>query len=388
MYHCLPWSARPQDHRGSAASRRLRLVALPMLSVLSACSLVGEEPLPVVDELPANGGVILSIAVDAASREAAQGRSQPRGVFVVNPVTGEMMRWSAPDTLPQWQNVDYENAAWSPDRDALILPLSQSDEIITVSRRGVTETISLAPLEADPSDATDTGAVDDVSVSPDGRSIAYRIVSLPADQSAPGLFVKSMIDGAVLRVADRASITTAAWSGDGSELAYTLIPKGTWYLSPAERHMDLHRIRADGTAQREIAPMPMRTHQLFWSPAGPEMAYIAPTDEANPWAVWLTNSNGSRPKSLFEVPEPTNEHDHGYGVRQLAWSPDGRQLVLAGDWESDCRYASGYEGDRLRLCSDQFLYLIEKDGTNLRRLTDRQVVTSRLIWIDTNSDSD
>ena len=91
--------------------------------------------------------------------------------------------------------------------------------------------------------------------------------------------------------------------------------------------------------------------QLFatWSPDGRQIAYL------NDYVLWMMEANGSNKHQV--APDE---------ARDLDWSPDGQQIVIERQANP---HAPGYDFD---------LWLVNADGSNLRRLTD---IPSMNVWM-------
>lgn len=81
--------------------------------------------------------------------------------------------------------------------------------------------------------------------------------------------------------------------------------------------------------------------------AGGTIAYIRDRTELR-----LVEADGSHDRLIYQVPQNTV-----YGIEEVAWRPDGKQLAFASGHEALC---SAWQYD---------VYLIDPDGSNLERLT-------------------
>ena len=127
----------------------------------------------------------------------------------------------------------------------------------------------------------------------------------------------------------------------------------SWELVDRE---EAQSVSTDGTDLRQITPWKLDAASPDWSPDGTKIAFNSywdqqPGKSAN---VYVVNSDGTRMKAL------TRDVGGGTNSFRPSWAPDGTKLVIA---------RAVPKGKQGRLD----LYLINRDGSGLRRLTSRQV---------------
>lgn len=135
----------------------------------------------------------------------------------------------------------------------------------------------------------------------------------------------------------------SAWSPDGTQLVFTSIRSDL---------ADIFIVDADGSNLRNLT----QTEDIYemspsWSPDGTQIVYEA---SENGWSdIILINEDGSNAINL------TNTSDISDGFP--SWSPDGMQIVFHSDRDAEQR---GFDMGVLEL------YIMNRDGTNIRRITD------------------
>ncbi len=220
--------------------------------------------------------------------------------------------------------------------------------------------------------------------SPDGKRLAY--VSSGEDHR-PQLFVRWMATGAVARVANLPQAPGAiAWSPDGRQIAFTMLvrddgvklgaplpkPEGAkWaeplqvisqthyrednegYLTPGYDHVFL--VPADGGTPRQLTFGQFEgSGPLSWSPDGRDILF-----SSNRVQGWELDPGTSQVFDLTVATGALTPLTHRVGPdRSPVFSPDGRQIAYV-----------GYD-DKLRGYENQRLYVVNRDGTGARSLTD------------------
>jgi Tol biopolymer transport system component len=171
------------------------------------------------------------------------------------------------------------------------------------------------------------------------------------------------------------------WSPDGTTIAFA---------SDQDGNFDLFTVRADGTGLTRLTDTEVNEYRPVWSPDGRRIAYSTEVSENGPFSIRVMNTDGTDSSSLIES-------GSRYGYMELAdWSPDGRTLLInidtgggydlftmwpdgshieelaggAGDFGGGATYSP--DGSRLLFQADLdggCLYVMDADGTGLRRLT-------------------
>ncbi len=221
---------------------------------------------------------------------------------------------------------------------------------------------------------------------------AGRIAYLGAYEASTDLFALDASSGEPAALYEGAgTVLWAAWSPDGSRLAFTLELPGPRYevvVADADGSNPVTIVEEDDTGA--VGPDLLN---LAWSPDGSRIAYSGRTlrEGVANRTVFIVNADGSG--------RPTVLDGHWEGV---AWSPDGRRLVLLGFPDpEDARFdlytmdpdgsepvqltddatierTPSWSPDGSRILfgdgagSDQDVYVMDADGSGVRMLTDRR----------------
>ena len=186
--------------------------------------------------------------------------------------------------------------------------------------------------------------------SPDRRHIAFvRSVNVGSDFRDDPIFRDDVMvmraDGGGLRRL-RTGSWNPEWSPDGKRIAF-----GDRHAGRAEVWV----IGADGKNARRLA----LGANPSWSPNGRQIAF-----ERNE-QVFVMDSDGRRQRRL--VPALAREHYFP------AWSPDGRRIALV-----VCFCRTGFVA--------LWVYVVDRDGTNLRRIANEGSASSIPEWSPDGSD--
>lgn len=268
---------------------------------------------------PVNGGQsdTVAVTVTGALQLAVIAFESPRGIEVVG-ADGSGRRLLVSDAA---------QPAWSPDGGRLAF--TRACAIHTVSSDGSGERRVSA--------ATDGAKCENQPAwSPDAAKIAfweYQEVQTPP-YSIQSIYIVNA-DGSNRRIlldgSSCCDFYSPTWSPDGTKIAYS-------FYDYASVDNKLGVVNADGSGGFRL--LSDIGWEPAWSPDGSEIAFqhFETTLQGN--AIWLMNADGSAARGL------------GVGGESPAWSPDGSRLVF--------HRHDGSQWD---------LYVINRDGTGLRRLT-------------------
>ncbi|HLJ62319.1 MAG TPA: hypothetical protein VKZ50_21570 [bacterium] len=111
------------------------------------------------------------------------------------------------------------------------------------------------------------------------------------------------------RLAALPRVTEVAWAPGGRSLA--VVSAGTLYT-----------VGLDGLPPAAVSTA-AGVHLVTWAPRDARLAYVVSGGDHDEIATWQAGSDGRRARSV-SAPLPP-----GFAVQTVAWSPDGRDLVLA-----------------------------------------------------------
>lgn len=182
------------------------------------------------------------------------------------------------------------------------------------------------------------------SWSPDGT----HLLAVPADDLDTRIVVVDLATGDVRTLLEDPGVEDGPrFSPDGARIAFSLLASGA-------NDEDIYVMTADGSNPTRLTDDPGYDYAPAWSPDGGRIAFVRDGD------LWVMRSNGTETRRLTT----------GLIVDAPTWSPDGRHLAFtvasAKVWEiNDDRRA---------------LWLIDADGSNLRRLGLPFYLVARPAW--------
>lgn len=172
------------------------------------------------------------------------------------------------------------------------------------------------------------------SWSPDGRRIVF-------SRGSDGLYVMRA-DGRSVRRLTHAQFTKdldPAWSPDGRRIVFVRKEQG--------RGGALFMVRPDGKGLCEVTPFTVSTFSPAWSPDGAALVYS--TGSGTGFGIAVVNADGTGRRTL--TPQALDFHP--------AWSPDGRLIAFQ---------------------REATLYVMNADGTHVRRLTEPKAIDGSPAW--------
>lgn len=156
-------------------------------------------------------------------------------------------------------------------------------------------------------------------------------------EGSPKLYLVDPDSGATQALHDpQGSESLAVWSPDGKQIAF---------CSSRSGNHDIFVMDADGANVKQLTTDPAPDYVSSWSPDGKKIAFT--TERTGDPEIFLMNADGSGQVNLTNHPEFDGDP---------AWSPDGKTILF-----TTKRDGSGFR-----------LYLMDPDGTNVRKLPVKQ----------------
>jgi Tol biopolymer transport system component len=140
---------------------------------------------------------------------------------------------------------------------------------------------------------------------------------------------------------------------------------GEWVIFTSERSgsADIYRVRIDDAEPVRLTDDPAFDDQAALSPDGRSLAFVS--SRAGNADIFILDLVTNRLRNLTNAPG---------GDFRPAWSPDGEWLAFSSDRDSPMprvNFGVGHTTD---------VYVMRRDGTDLRRLTDGQVIAGSPAW--------
>lgn len=195
-------------------------------------------------------------------------------------------------------------------------------------------------------DGSNVKVLDEIGVdpawSPDGKQIAY---TNQAHRSSIHVMAADGTQDNELPINDAPFGTGwATWAADGSKL-----------MLEGSTRLGLHAVFVSAVNGANVSQILDDSHSggwTSWSPDGKQILYV------NDDQIWVVPLSGGTPHSLGKQP----------GARAALWSPDGKQIV----------FDAGNNRGR-------GIYVMNADGSNLRRITSKNVYVGLPAWSPDNT---
>ncbi len=142
-------------------------------------------------------------------------------------------------------------------------------------------------------------------------------------------------------------------------------PNGRWIVFTSERNgsADIYRVHADGSGLERLTDHPAFDDQGSLSPDGRSLVFVS--SRIGQADLWILDLKTHALRNL------TN---HVGGDFRPAWSPDGQWIAFSSDRDSK-HPRSGFT----RVHSTE-IYVVQRDGSGLRRLTTRNMFAGSPSW--------
>jgi Tol biopolymer transport system component len=152
----------------------------------------------------------------------------------------------------------------------------------------------------------------------------------------------------------------------GAELDYnaSFSSDSRWVIFTSERHgsADIFRVRADGTGLERLTDSPVYDDQAALSPDDQSVAFVSTRDQGST-DIYILDLKSRKVRNLTNSPG---------GDFRPSWSPDGKWIVFTSDRGTGFPHAPG----RWEHTQAVGIYLIQTDGTGLRKLTTDPATTA------------
>ncbi len=173
-----------------------------------------------------------------------------------------------------------------------------------------------------------------------------------------------------------ANIEDIDWSPDGKQIAFT-------------NNYHIYRLNIETKASTQLTANPRGDYHPAWSPDGRYIAYI--TTRSGPFDIWLMKPNGANLRQMTSDPRweltvrwSPNGESFGYvpnsGANLQIWiEKDGLDEIFMHLEDNDdmvfhtvTDFRWSPNGQYFSIQSDSGAYVVNRDGSNLRQIADRE----------------
>lgn len=255
--------------------------------------------------------------------------------------------------------------------------------IVLAALLAASPALAASPYEA--ADLFKISQVESPQVSPDGKRVIFTrsYADIASDKRLGELWLLNVGGERQLLIGGQAGATGARWSPDGKRIAY---------IAPVAGKPQIHVITLAEGIGRPVTALKNAPSQIAWSPDGQSIAYVAQVDakptvfegmpkkpEGATWAadarvvttftyrlneggyltpgfrhIFIVSASGGEPRQLTQ-----GDFHHISGDSPLAWTPDGKSLVVSATIRADAE----------RRGRDADLFVFPAAGGQPRQLT-------------------
>lgn len=197
----------------------------------------------------------------------------------------------------------------------------------------------------------------EVDWSPDGTHIAFSAPAGDPFKTEHDIFVLDLPSGVVRRLTNHPGRDeTPSWSPNSQWLVFESNRDPNFWVQLPDgkfaRASDLYIMDAQGNNLRNLTQSTQNEWLPAWSPDGTQIAFTRAA-----WGgdqqLYVMDVEGGKPRQLTHF-------KGGYAIMRLSWSPDSQQIIFSFRvWDQ-------------KIGTD--IYIIDRDGTNLRQITDNNGV--------------
>jgi uncharacterized repeat protein (TIGR01451 family) len=272
--------------------------AVPALA-LGSYPVSASGPISLAGTVPAQTFTIVKAAFPGGNGKVAftSGRDGNAEIYVMN------LDGSGVTRLTTDPAIDFA-PAWSPDGRKIAFACGFTNDVrsgeiclMNAEGSGLTRLTNNLVPDSEP------------TWSPDGRKIAFQRPEAPGGNW--DIYTMNLDGSGVSRLTTNAAASVAAWSPDGTQIAFASVRDG---------NHEIYVMRADGTGATNVTNDPLNVDdQPAWSPDGTRIAFQKNPVEGGPVAIYVMAADGSGQVRITPVPGNNS---------QPAWSPDGTKIAF------------------------------------------------------------
>lgn len=153
------------------------------------------------------------------------------------------------------------------------------------------------------------------------------------------------------------------WSPDGRQIVF---------ISNRDGHSQLYLMNADGSNQRRLTKGDDLDYAPAFSPKGDWVAFMSrPEQPSVVHDIYVIRTDGTQRTRLT---------DQSANDMSPAWSPDGKKILFVRSAVIKKYYREMSAEERARMKSSQELFIMKKDGSGLKNLTNNSATERSAYW--------